>query len=238
MGATNTYALVYSKFDASLVTEADIESCARLFSHHYGVWGDCGPKPDRRVSMSAMYMRYNYLFDDTCSLITAKNQIGELIGHAFVCTFWYTPGEYFVSWITQLVVRSDSRNRGVAKKICGMALDASYGAWGLVTSHPHAVRALERSTDRLCDHVLIGQSFKGFIEQSKILYMQNSHVHVDSGECTVDTQFHIDHMEVNRLIDIQNNWTLGQLPDGHEFIAFTFAQSTTLRQESVNKTQT
>jgi hypothetical protein len=56
------------------------------------------------------------------------------------------------SWVTQLVVHEDYRNRKVATRL----LHAAWGlsdqfAWGLATANPYAVRALEAATRRPFD---------------------------------------------------------------------------------------
>ncbi|GLC38903.1 hypothetical protein PLESTM_000794300 [Pleodorina starrii] len=166
--------------------------------------------------------RAQYLFNtETCDLVVAK--IGdELIGHVFVTKFEY-PGHGSVCWITQVVVSASHRSHGIGSRLCRIAWSSCTNdfACGLVSSHPHAVRALECATERLCDLDAITEHAAGLIEASDIPYMQNRRV----VQHTVDTQFYVDHTEVNQLIKKQVNWTLGELADGHEFFAFTFMSS-------------
>lgn len=148
----------------------------------------------------------------------------ELVGHAFVTTFKY--GDYgAVSWITQLVVSVNYRSHGIAGRLCrlGWASCKNDFACGLVTSHPHAVRALERATVRLCDMDGVKQHAAGLIAASGIPYVQGCTV----ADCKIDTQFHVDHTEINEFIRQEKNWMLGgkDLPDGKEFFAFTFLTS-------------
>ena len=75
------------------VNEDILEKCSKLFSEHYGKWGDRGIKSGKNVSLSADRLRTQYLFDPkTCSLITATTKSNELVGHAFVCRFPFREG--------------------------------------------------------------------------------------------------------------------------------------------------
>lgn len=228
--------VTYTMMAARDVSDDLLQDCAQLFSSHYGIWGPLGPKPGAHVKLSAARLRDQCLFDPaTCFLVTAK--VGNLlVGHAFSVKFWYEAGGGFVSWITQLCVSTLHRSRGIASALCRHSWDIdSTFACGLVSSHPHAVRALERATGRLCNPALVMQHADHLITASCIPYMQNSTVSqpAGSGGCTIDTGFLVDHTEVNKLISTQPNWELGELPEGHEFIAFTFCASTPPRRSKL-----
>mmetsp|Transcript_7534 Transcript_7534/g.18680 ORF Transcript_7534/g.18680 Transcript_7534/m.18680 type:complete len:243 (-) Transcript_7534:306-1034(-) len=228
--------VVYTTMAACGVSDDQLQACAQLFSSQYGTWGHLGPKPGARVKLSAAKLREQCLFDrDTCFLVTAKIG-GVLVGHAFSTTFWYEPGGGCVSWITQLCVSAEHRSRGIASRLCrhSWAIDATF-ACGLVTSHPHAVRAVERATGRLCNPTISMQHADRMISASGIPYMQSRTVArpASPGGCTIDTGFFVDHTEVNRLISAQPNWHLGDLPEGHEFFAFTFPAATPSRRVQV-----
>jgi hypothetical protein len=170
-----------------------------------------------------------------------------------------------VSWITQLVVHSDYRQRGVAKKLCRLAwaVDHYYAA-GLVTSHPYAVRALERATQRSCDratsmhaaHEIVACCTVPYVQGKTLCFEDGRYVHpsmytaaqahsssaltgfvqtiacpcahIACCRCLIDTHFFVDHTGVNHILQAEmqrNNWKLGQLERGKEFVAFTFAAS-------------
>ena len=110
----------------------------------------------KRVRMSAGALRTQLLFDEArCFLATAKTVDQTLVGHAFAVRFPYPPlGGGEVIWVTQLVVDAAFRSRGVATGLCRALLklpdpfDQPFFACGIASSHPHAVRALERATGR------------------------------------------------------------------------------------------
>lgn len=172
-------------------------------------------------------LREQLLFDDdTCFLVTATLH-NELVGHAFGCQFWYPSGQsrHRVTWITQLVVSSVHRGKGIGSQLCchSWATGSDF-ACGLVTSHPYAVRALERATGRLCcSRTIVMEHGKALVRESGIPYVQGCEVILpESGGCLINTVFFVDHTDVNQLITQQHDWELGSLPDGHEFFAFTF----------------
>jgi hypothetical protein len=131
-----------------------------------------------------------------------------------------------VSWVTQLVVHPDYRGQGIARKLCHMAWGpGGFFAAGLITSHPHAVKALEGATQRECDRALIEEHAPDLVRYSKLPYVQNKQLCCDDGKCLIDTQFFVDHTEVERILSRSKGWQLGPLEDGKEFMAFTFAVS-------------
>ena len=133
-----------------------------------------------------------------------------------------------VSWITQLVVHADWRRRGIAKRLCRIAWGTrKYFAYGLVSSHPYAVRALEGATVRRCDRNLAAQHAQELIEYSCIPYMKGKTLCFDDGRCLIDTQFPVDHSGVEQLLLTIKDWQLGPLEDNKEFFAFTFATTPT-----------
>ena len=167
----------YSLTCAANVSDETLENCARLFSEHYGVWGKRSPYHGRRVRMTRKRLVEEYLFSEDCFVVTAHMD-GELIGHILARRFPYErihgQSRFFsgmypdnandidrfilgtVVWITQLVVNSEFRGRRVATKLMQMAFNPeSDVACGMVTSHPHAVRALERAFSMKVDPVVI-----------------------------------------------------------------------------------
>ncbi|GFR41416.1 hypothetical protein Agub_g2099 [Astrephomene gubernaculifera] len=218
--------IVYTRLPGTKVTDEHLIACSKLFSEHYGLWGRQpdpkapGPKPGSRVRLSPERLRQQSLYDpERCSLVTAH--LGdELIGHAFVTEFEY--GSFgSVSWITQLVVRTDQRSRGIGSRLCRIACSPSPKpfACGLVSSHPHAVRALERGVGLRCDVDSIQRHAAGLVAASGIPYVQGCQV----VGCCIDTAFHVDHTEVDELARHQAGWALGRLAEGQEYFGFAFA---------------
>ncbi|KAG5178017.1 hypothetical protein JKP88DRAFT_270620 [Tribonema minus] len=219
--------VAYHSLPAAAVTDHALIRSSELFSNHYGVWGrnPFALEQGKRVRLSAKQLRKQFLFDaERCSIIQAE-VANQLVGHAFVCHY-HIPDTGQVSWITQLVVHSEYRGRGIGKRLCRMAWAVDrYYACGLVTSHPHAVRALEAATERACDRSLAISSAQALISHSGIPYVSQALVHFEGGKCLIDTQFFVDHSEVEAVLSGITHWRLGPLEEGKEFFAFTFAQS-------------
>ncbi|GAQ82553.1 hypothetical protein KFL_001150140 [Klebsormidium nitens] len=212
-----------------------LRACSELFTGHYGVWGESasrvGARPGARVAMRPGRLRDTCLFDeDTCSLVVAK-EAGRLIGHAFVCTFpafpFDPPLEGTVVWVTQLVVHRDYRHRGIATELCRQALARAQilvtkppvTYFGLVSSHPYAVRSIERAGGVTCRPWQSEGLANALVAASGIPYVQGKRIDLDE-RCVIQTDFFVDHSEVDRLAEAEQDWRLGKLEEGEEYFAF------------------
>ena len=202
------------------ISNAILSQCATLFGEHYGVWGANGYKPGERVKLGRHRLKSQWLFDKNCFVVLARKQTGELVGHAFVCRFLWGAG--FASWITQLVVAANERRQGIASTLCNMAYHPHDLASGLVSSHPFAVRALERARDRRCSPSLISKHAAGLIAASGIPYVQGCPLQLGEERSIIETKFFVDHTEVNNFLAEEEDWQMGPLKDGEEFFAFVF----------------
>lgn len=220
-------AVLFTEIPASRVTNEQLEQCATLFSCQYGVWASSAPPPTRpgaRVRTTAARLKEEHLFDDQCWLLLASLD-NTTIGHACVRRYMI-PDKGLVSWVTQLVVDAEYRSCGVAKKLCRMAWAVErFFAAGLVTSHPHAVRALERATERACSRDKIKDHAAELLHFSGVPYATGRQLRLDNGRCLIDTDFFVDHTEVEQTLAQMIDWRLGPLEDGKEFFAFVFAVS-------------
>ena len=104
-------------------------------------------KPASRVKMSATRLRADLLFGESCAVVVYVEE-GRLLGQAFFCAFT-VPGMGPVRWITQLVVASQHRRRGIAELLLNSAMlrRSRLFAACMASSHPAAVRALEVAAD-------------------------------------------------------------------------------------------
>jgi GNAT superfamily N-acetyltransferase len=163
-------------------------SLARLLSH------------GSRLALSAARIRKEYLYksadkSETCS--SAMAHIGDIS-----TWFWYPPGNGYVTWITQLVVDQQHRSKGIATALIRKAWDTTQDfACGLVSSHPHAVRALETAIRRLCDPAMTMEHGVQLLELCGIPYLKVcKFLPVPEGGCTLNTSYYGDHTEVNQLV--------------------------------------
>jgi len=158
----------------------------------------------------------------------------ELVGHAFATAWDYEKGR--VGWVTQLVVDVRLRNRYIATSLLQMLKRSSsfdgIMAIGLVSSHPAACHALAKYTSttiQSIDTLFCHDNARSIMMRSPVKYLQDAELHGSLFEenCTsgaissVFTNFYVDHAEPLVALSIykaRQQWVLGELLDGHEFI--------------------
>jgi 2-polyprenyl-3-methyl-5-hydroxy-6-metoxy-1,4-benzoquinol methylase len=101
-------------------------------------------------------------------------------------------------------------------------------AWGLLTANPYAVRALEKATRRRCDPRRIRRNvdkLKAIGRRQTTYVKSDTAVRVNSNTSIIDTEFFLDHLELPQMLQNAQKtvpWVLGELPEGWEWLAFTF----------------
>ncbi|KAI6194888.1 N-acetyltransferase domain-containing protein [Aphelenchoides besseyi] len=221
MSQTGQFRII--NWGSATITADLLEKCAKLFSENYGKWGVMGLSPGSPVKLLHSRLRSDYLFNpQTCSLITADTGVdGDVVAHAFVCSFPFLNG--YAVWITQLVVRKDMRHKGLATELVARAWKKDAMAWGLMTSHPYSVRALESARQLKCDPQLISLYAKDLIKASGIPFFQECKISTAENRSVIHSKFFVDHTNVNAIVaSLGSEWKLGALEEGDEFFAFTF----------------
>lgn len=204
------------------VDEALLRECSALFSEHYGRWGTTGFRPGERIRLGVSKLR-EFLPKDGWAILARKD--GLLVGHAFGVRVDTPDG--VVDWVTQLVVHTEHRRRGVAKGLLFTFWGFSnHLAWGLVTSNPYTVRALERITHRRSDPARI-RDHQGLLDAvgARISYVKGRATHIDAAQSIIDTRFGIDLSNLDGKLEAVEKtapWTLGRIREGEEWLAFTF----------------
>jgi 2-polyprenyl-3-methyl-5-hydroxy-6-metoxy-1,4-benzoquinol methylase/GNAT superfamily N-acetyltransferase len=211
----------------SLVTAELLDELAALYSTQYGVWGEGSPKRSERIRLSPRRLRE--WLEHADSRLAYASLAGTVVGYA-IAVQPKVQGLGVVSWVTQLVVHEDHRRRDVGKRLLYSIWEFSdHFAWGLVTANPYAVRALEKATRRRCDPRRISRNHKRLLNVGAkyIPYVSEGiECVVDAARSRVNTAFFIDHSELPYMlkdaIKPDAPWTLGEIPDGWEWLAFTF----------------
>jgi GNAT superfamily N-acetyltransferase len=199
--------VVYPK---SAATNAVLAKCAANFNSHYGVWRD-ESKGRRRSGWSP----------PTWLTVAFDGHLDTIVGHAFVTPF-ESSLDGKITWITQLVVDPSYRSRKIAQNLisCGISTECADAA--LVSSHPHAVLALERALGKNnCDPAVIEAVGQRLMSESGIDYLRGAKMHEVPFYCSVDTHFPINHAEPLAALRAlpAGRWQLGPLLEGHEFLA-------------------
>ncbi|KAG1746511.1 hypothetical protein EDB19DRAFT_1894246 [Suillus lakei] len=205
------------------VSDDTLKACADLFSSNYGIWGDkatqCLSHPENTVLV-------------TCHLQVdpLESERPKLCGHAFASMWDY--GENKIGWVTQLVVDEAVRQRYVATQLLQtLKVHAPFShinIVGLVSSHPAACNALAKYADADLDFIRVHA--KGILQSSPISYLNDAQLkgvlfedNCDNGSISsVFTKFYVDHTEPLKVLAHYKNkgqWCLGELADGHEFLA-------------------
>jgi 2-polyprenyl-3-methyl-5-hydroxy-6-metoxy-1,4-benzoquinol methylase/GNAT superfamily N-acetyltransferase len=204
--------------DSELLAE-----CSALFSAHYGVWGAAGPRPGNQISLSPAKIREFIPSPGWAVLARLGN---ELVGYALGIRK-EIDGFGTIDWVTQLVVHTEHRNRGVATQLLFTFWGFSdHAAWGLVTTNPYAVRALEHITHRRCDLAVIRDRLVEIRAAAEgIPYARDREIDVSGERSVINTEFPISHEKLPeklRRARLSAPWQLGNITEGEEWLAFTF----------------
>jgi len=224
-----------------LVPSEFIKKFADLYSQHYGVWSEKGPRPGSRIRLTPDRVR-DWLTEDT--YVVWATALGEVVGYAITVQS-SVPKFGHVAWVTQLVVHEEHRQRDIGKTLLFTAWKfTDFFAWGLLSANPYAVRALEKATRRRC----VPQTIRKSAAELKAFGAKHIH-YVDADpnivlgleESRIDSKFYIDHSQLPAMLKaVQtegNSWHLGELPEGWEWFAFTFRdqQQISLSQHELNE---
>jgi len=222
------------------VTQEQLEACAELFTKNYGVWGEKAQETNKylkngaRVKMSASKLRDQCLASADSTVVTChENDI--LVGHAFATTWDYNGGK--VCWVTQLVVRSDYRQRGIATVLLGRLLRHDHTAFGLASSHPAACLALCKAAQtpfKSVDLSFIKSHAPLVIAATPVNYLKTAQLRGTLFEenpadpATVSsafTDFYVKHDEPLEVLKVYESvWPFGALLEGHEFFVLVKVQ--------------
>ncbi len=214
------------------ITDKKLEQMAALYSNHYGIWGPNGKYPGEHIKLSVTRLRAWIKSKYSRVAIAEKN--GEIIGYAIAVQKPNSQGE-IISWVTQFVVHKDFRNKGIGKKLLfSIWCFSNHFAWGIVTSNPYAVRALEKTSNRRCMPVLIKQHADEIISEigktDTPFVLESTRFYFDNGVPELDTEFFVDRSDLEKKIHSvtskEKEWLLGELKDGCEWFAFTFREQT------------
>ena len=205
-----------------------LRECSVLYSNHYGFWSKDSPRsPGERVQLSAKKI-CEWLETDGAELFQASIN-NKMIGYSIAIK---EKVKYYgsVAWVTQLVVHEDYRHQGIGKNLLfSIWTFSDYFAWGVLTSSPYAIRALEKATRRRCLPMRINKHKNMLFEFGKrnVSYVDgNMELEVNKKVSRINTEFFADHSQLSKMIidvsNVETPWTLGDLCEGWEWFAFTF----------------
>ena len=201
------------------ITPEIIASAARLFSDHYGIWPN-----GKRVRISASKLQQEVCAQDACNTYIRASIKGVVAGHVFAWEWAYNNDR--ICWVTQLVVKHEHRNQGVATSMLRKLKEqGSQDYVGILSSHPFAIMAMLRSFDggikdveQATEHVKAHSA--AVMACSPVRYVREAALH-SSLHCAF-TGSYVDHREPEKALEILRDgeivWPLGELPQGHEYL--------------------
>ena len=193
-----------------------------------------GRCPGAPITLSPARLRAACLFDDACGVVLHRDgSSGALLGHAFFRRFEValSPGSPAGAavWVTQLVVASSERGKRVATAMLLRLCERAVVAVGLLSSHPHAVRALEHAAAQRCDRACIAAAAAALQAAARVPYFHAQDIDIAEGRCVVRNGFFVDHSGVDAILAAfaraGHPFELGPLSAGEEFIACVFPAS-------------
>lgn len=211
-----------------MVPDELIEKMSRLYSSQYGRWSlKAEQNPGAPVRLPPA--RIKRLLARDASRLAYAIQGDEIVGYAIAIQA-KVPDYGFISWVTQLVVHEDHRQRNVGKSLLfAIWTFTDHFAWGILTANPYAIRALEKATRRRCQPTRIVRNhrkLKSFALQYVDYVNEETVIEVNRELARINTEFPIDHSTLPEMLAAVTTpnvpWLMGSIEEGWEWFAFTF----------------
>lgn len=212
----------YKTISCQSLTDNELKQCKDLFDAHYGTWGEGSPRKGKRINFPLRnYEEYRKLKNTFVALAILDDKV---IGQAFYLKDIFGKNDQ-ISWVLQLVVHEDHRKQGIAKtllySIWGFSGDY---AWGLATSNALTVKTLEKATFRKADpKEMLKHSARIVMIKNKVPFAADAKMRLTNEQAILDSGFPVDRDVIAQNLRLYDGkWELGELPIGHEWLAFTF----------------
>ena len=233
------------QLESELMNKSLINEMSELYSNHYGLWGKTSKNYGKRISLSESFIR-KWITNENTYIATARNK-NKLVGYAIAIQSYKnrTESKNAISWITQLVVHQDYRQHGIGKELLFSFWGFSnHYAWGIMSSNPYAIRALEKATYRRVQPSIIKTKEVGLkkfgIENVSYLDKTTEFI-ITPKNSKVNTKFPSDISKINEKLENVTKkgvpWLLGEIEEGWEWLAFTFnnQEKIELTKEEINE---
>lgn len=207
-----------------------LDEMSSLYSNHYGYWGRTATNSGQRIQLTSGRL-HRWIESENAYIATARKK-NEFLGYAIAIkkSKNKTDDKYIISWITQLVVHENYRKIGIGKTLLfsfwGFSNDY---AWGIMSSNPYAIRALEKATYRRVQPSIMKKKEKSIIKfgVENVSYLdENTQFVITAQTSKVNTRFPSDISKVNEKLSNVTSpshpWLLGDIEEGWEWFAFTF----------------
>ncbi len=222
----------YKNKDCSKMTEQEISACSQLFSENYGVWSNEFENESKRgqpIRMSPSLIRKSFV-EKPDRFVALIYDDDELIGQAFYLRRKIEDStklkNKFVTIVLQLVVKKEFRGKKYGTKL----LHSIWGlsdvyAWGIYTSNPLTLKALEDSTLRKISPKLIMER-KSTIKSVVSDIFDDMAWFNSADNCRVNTKFFADHSRISEKIKKfeadGRTFPFEMISEGEEWLALIF----------------
>ena len=204
------------------LSDREIQHVSKLYSENYGLYSsESEINPGERIRYSAGMYRKNYIRDDY--YISYAVDMDTLVGFAIYIRKRYS-GERTITWVVQLVVDTEYRGNGVASRL----LQSIWGfsndyAWGLATTNPCTIKALENATFRKVSAREIHNRLSELKEIfDDVPFAEFSKLDVDDSISRINSHFYVDYSSVVTPERVES-MGLGEIKPGYEWFAFVFS---------------
>lgn len=215
----------YSTRRFSSLTIEEINECSKLYSAHYGIYNNAAPIEIRGKHIKLPTKHYQTLYAKypTASISICRTKEDKLVGFAIFIRGEISEGRKFC-WVTQLVVHTDYRRKGIGTKLLESAWCFSdYAIRGLATANAVTLRTLENVTWREIDKAEIKRREE---EVRQILmsvpYMGDKALAVDAINCQINSNFFPEPKKINPKTQKKFDKKLGRIISGHEWLGIIF----------------
>lgn len=208
------------------LSDQRIREVSDLYSNNYGYYSkDSEINPGERIKFTVDMYKNNYITDDYY-ISYAEDTHEKLTGFAIYIRKKYSH-DHIITWVVQLVVDIDYRGKGIASKL----LQSIWGfsddyAWGLATTNPCTIKALENATFRRVSSTEISNHLPELKEVFDDIPLANYNgLEVDEDTSLINSHFFVDYSSVvtpERVADLG----LGEIKSGYEWFAFVFRDQT------------
>ena len=218
----------YKNIACSEMSNDEIAACARLFSENYGTWSSKLANDLRGKPIRLSESRFKKMFVEKPNrYVVMMFDDDALIGQVLYirCNVsWHSDGK--MTFVQQLVVRKDYRGHRLGLKM----LQAVFGfssddAWGLYTSNPLTIRALEDATFRRVSIEKIRERLPQLKQVLSDVFDDTEWLDSFRNGC-VDTKFPVGHE--SNAGKIKKAYPNGDFPfkedlrEGEEYLAIIF----------------
>ena len=221
--------LTYKNIPCSEMSPEEIKGCAQLFSENYGMWSQSAGATLRGRPIRLSPGKLRKLFVEKPNRYVAMMFLGDhLIGHVFYirCESPWNASRK-MTFVQQLVLDRQYRGNRLGLKM----LQAVFGlsnddAWGLYTSNPYTVRALEDATFRHVSVEKIKENLQKLRPVLRDIFENETWLNSFREGC-VDTNFRVSHDKnsdkIKKAYKDRPFPITEPLREGEEYLAITFS---------------